>query len=301
MSRPTLPQLEAFVWVAELGTVHAAAGRLNVTQPTLSLRLRALQSGLPVPVLEPHGRGLRLTRVGHGFLRQARAVLDAHAELGRSAARPPLSGVLRIGLAEGFAVGCLPHLVPAFAERWPRLRPEWTVTTSAALEAGVLDATLDLAVLVDPIGDERLALIPLGAQPNVWAASAGLAARVAGSAASLARLTVISTPQPTSMHRNTLGWFARLNQAPGPFCLCTSVNAAAQLAAAGIGAGIFPARMVEAFRPAGALVALELPSPLPAGHVFVAHGAGRDTERAEAAAATIRQVTERLGYFAPAG
>jgi DNA-binding transcriptional LysR family regulator len=297
MSRATIAQLEAFYWVAELKSVHQAVVRLNLTQPTVSLRLRALQAGLSTPVLEAHGRGLRLTRAGHAYLRKTKLVLDAHAELGQTASRRPITGVLRIGLAEGFAVACLPHLVPAFAERWPRLQPEWTVTTSAALEAGVLNATLDVAVLVDPIGDPKLGLIPLGSQCNVWAGSPALASRAAASAADMAKMTVISTPPPTSMHRNTMAWFARLGQMPRPLCLCTSVNAAAQLAAAGIGIGIFPERMIEASCVQGTITPIALSSPLPPGHVFIAHRAGTEPDRVDAAATLINQVTRRLDYF----
>jgi DNA-binding transcriptional LysR family regulator len=41
------------------------------------------------------------------------------------------------------------------------------VTTSSALEQELVDGKLDLAVIVDPIGDRALRLMPLGAQPNV--------------------------------------------------------------------------------------------------------------------------------------
>ncbi len=306
MSRPTLAQLEAFFWVAELGSVHRAAARLGMAQPTVSLRLRALQAGLPAPLLEPHGRGLRLTRAGHAFRQDTAAVLEAHARLGRACGRPELSGTVRVGLAEGFAVACLPPLVPALAREHPLLRPEWTVTTSAALEAAVLDGALDVAVLVDPIGDLRLGLVPLGSQRNVWAGCAALAARVRDAPGAMAATTVITTPPPTSMHRNTVAWFAGAGEIPGPLCLCTSVNAAAQLAAAGIGVGIFPARMVEAVQARGApeggqLVPIDLPRPPPPGHVFVAHRAGGERDRADAVAGVIREVTGGMGYFDRAG
>src|SRR5258708_6946725 len=127
MSRITIAQIEAFYWVAELGSVHKAALKLNVTQPTVSLRLRQLEVELTAPVLERHGRGVRVTPSGHTFLAKARLVLDAYAQMQSSSPQNSIGGVLRIGLAEGFAVGCLPHLVPALARQYPLLRPEWTV------------------------------------------------------------------------------------------------------------------------------------------------------------------------------
>src|SRR3977135_669329 len=119
MGRITISQLEAFYWVAELGSVHRAASRLNVTQPTVSLRLRQLETELAAPVLEPHGRGVRVTHSGHAFLAKAKLVLDAYAHLHSAATPSAISGALRIGLAEGFAVARLPHLVPAPASGSP--------------------------------------------------------------------------------------------------------------------------------------------------------------------------------------
>ena len=297
MERFTIPQLEALHWVAELGTVHKAAARLGVTQPTVSLRLRQLEAALGAAVLEPHGRGVRVTRAGQTFLTKARLVLDAYAHL-RSAASPSaVSGAMRIGLAEGFAVACLPYLIPALARDYPLLQPEWTVTTSSTLEQSLIDGTLDLAVLVDPIGHRSLQLVPLGPQPNVWAASSALSSPMGVSPRALGRFTVITTPPPTAMYRNTMAWFAAAEQKPGPFCTCTSVNVAAQLVGAGIGIGVFPARMVEAYRSTGTIVPLDTDPPVPTGHVHMAVRVSTDPVRTEAVTQVFESVTRELGYF----
>jgi DNA-binding transcriptional LysR family regulator len=301
MGRITISQLEAFYWVAELGSVHRAASKLNITQPTVSLRLRQLEAELDTPVLEPHGRGVRVTLAGHAFLAKTKLVLDAYAHLHSAASPSAISGALRIGLAEGFAVACLPHLVPALASEYPLLRPEWTVTTSSALEQDLVDGNLDLAVVVDPVGDRALRLVPLGPQPNVWAGSPTLFLRAGASPRELSRFTVITTPPPTPMYRNTVAWFAAAEQKPGPLCVCTSVNAAAQLAAAGIGIGIFPARMIEAYHLAGTIAAIATDPPLPVGRVHVADRVTADQSRTEAVMRILQLVTRELEYFGPPG
>ncbi len=300
MSRITIAQLQAFYWVAELGSVQKAAVKLNLTQPTVSLRLRNLEAELTAPVLEAHGRGVRLTRAGHNFLGKARSVLDAYARLGSDAARNAISGTLRIGLAEGFAVACLPHLVPALARRYPLLHPEWTVTTSAALEPEVVAGNLDLAVLVDPAGHRDLRLVPLGLQPNIWAGSPRLRIRAGATPDELLRFTIISTPPPTSMYRNTAAWFAGTGQPLPALCVCTSVNAAAQLAGAGIGIGIFPSRMVEAYGAGEVIRAITTNPPPMTGRVYLAHRVNADAERADAVMAVLQRTTHQLSYFGPA-
>lgn len=297
MNRVSIAQLEAFYWVAELGSVHRAATHLNVTQPTLSLRLRKLEAELVAPVLERHGRGVRVSRAGHAFLTKVKSVLDAYGHLHKASAPAAVDGRIRIGLAEGFAVACLRHLVPALAKQYPLLRPEWTVTTSSALEQELLQGNLDLAILVDPVGDRALRLVPLGPQSNVWAATSALAKRMGTSPRALSRFTVITTPPPTSMYRNTIAWFASARQKLGPLCICTSVNAAAQLVAAGIGIGIFPRRMIEAYRPSGALAALVIKPSLAVGRVYLAHHVTADAERIEAIMRVIEGITASLNYF----
>lgn len=296
MNRISIAQLEAFYWVAELGSVHRAAAQLNVTQPTLSLRLRKLEAELATPVLERYGRGVRVSRAGHAFLAKVKPVLDAYGHLHKGGT-PAVEGRIRIGLAEGFAVVCLRHLVPALAGQYKLLRPEWTVTTSSALEQDLLHGNLDLAVLVDPVGDRALRLAPLGPQTNVWAAAAALAKRIGTSPRTLSRLTVITTPPPTSMYRNTIAWFSSARQKPGPLCICTSVNAAAQLVAAGIGVGIFPKRMIDAYRPSGAIAVIATKPQLTVGRVYLAHHVTADADRIEAVMRVIEGVTANLNYF----
>ena len=297
MNRVSIAQLEAFYWVAELGSVHRAAAHLNVTQPTLSLRLRKLEAELASPVLERYGRGVRLSRAGHAFLAKVKPVLDAYGSLQKAGSPAAVEGRIRIGLAEGFAVACLSHLVPALATQYTLLRPEWTIATSSGLEQELLQGNLDLAVLVDPIGDRALRLVPLGPQINVWAAPTPLARRMGTSRHAMSRLTIITTPPPTSMYRNTIAWFSSARQKPGPLCICTSVNAAAQLVAAGIGVGIFPKRMVEAYRPSGALAVIAAKPQLAAGRVYLAHHVTADADRIEAIMRVIEGVTAKLNYF----
>jgi DNA-binding transcriptional LysR family regulator len=101
------------------------------------------------------------------------------------------------------------------------------------------------------------------------------------------------------MYRSTVAWFAASGQKPGPLCVCTSVNAAAQLAGAGIGIGVFPTRMIEAYRPAGIIAAIATDPPLAIGHVYVADRVTADQGRTEAMMRILVRVTRELDYFGP--
>jgi DNA-binding transcriptional LysR family regulator len=80
-------------------------------------------------------------------------------------------------------------------------------------------------------------------------------------------------------------------------CVCTSVNAAAQLAGAGIGIGIFPARMLEAYHLAGTIAAIATDPPLTIGRVYMADRVTADQSRTEAVMRILERVTRKLDYF----
>ena len=56
-----LKQLEAFVWVADLGSFRKAADRLNTTQPNVSSRIALLEGAMKRKLMERDAGSVRLT------------------------------------------------------------------------------------------------------------------------------------------------------------------------------------------------------------------------------------------------
>ncbi|MFN4289558.1 MAG: LysR family transcriptional regulator [Permianibacter sp.] len=67
----TLRQLELFKAVAEFGGISEAARRLHVTQPTVSMQLKALADSIGEPLFDSRGRRLVLTPAGEALQRAA--------------------------------------------------------------------------------------------------------------------------------------------------------------------------------------------------------------------------------------
>jgi LysR family transcriptional regulator, low CO2-responsive transcriptional regulator len=82
----TLSQIRAFLAVQSTGSVHAAAGKLLVSQPSVSAAVAALARELGTALFERHGRGVRLTDAGEAFAPYAAQVLGL-LEQGRNAAQ----------------------------------------------------------------------------------------------------------------------------------------------------------------------------------------------------------------------
>lgn len=70
-----LKTMEYYVAVVEEGSITRAAERLHMSQPPLTVRLKALESELGVALLARHGRGVEPTAAGRVFADRARRLL----------------------------------------------------------------------------------------------------------------------------------------------------------------------------------------------------------------------------------
>ena len=76
----TLTQLEAFVLVARLGSVKAAASALGVTEPAVSGAQAALRQQLGDPLITKTSAGMSLTAGGERFVSIASQMVALAAE-----------------------------------------------------------------------------------------------------------------------------------------------------------------------------------------------------------------------------
>jgi DNA-binding transcriptional LysR family regulator len=264
--RPTTAQLETFYWVARLGSVKEAARHLHLAQPTISLRLQELEVQFQRPLFERAGRRLTLAPAGEALMTRAGSwmhELDGIRELIHGATQA--AGIVRIGLSETFAQVCLPSCMHRLAETFPAIQLDITIGTSGALEAQVVNRQLDLAFVVNPVGDPKLAIIQLGIQGVTWAASPRVKLprrKVAPSM--LEKIPIITNPHPSPMYRQIIDWFREDGIEPTILCNCTSVTVATQLVRSGLGVSLLPVKLIESFLKDASLVRLapeKQPSP----------------------------------------
>jgi DNA-binding transcriptional LysR family regulator len=264
--RPTTAQLETFYWVARLGSVKEAARHLHLAQPTISLRLQELEAQFRRPLFERAGRRLTLAPAGEALMTRAGSwmhELDGIRELIHGTSQA--AGIIRVGLSETFAQVCLASCMRQLGATFPAVQLDITVGTSGALEAQVINRQLDLAFVINPVGDPKLAMIQLGIQGVTWAASPRLKLpRRKVTPAVLAKLTIITNPHPSPMYRQIIDWFREDGIEPSILCNCTSVNVATQLVRSGLGVSLLPAKLIESFLKDASLVRLapqKEPSP----------------------------------------
>ncbi|MFC5186832.1 LysR family transcriptional regulator [Actinomadura harenae] len=147
----SLPQLRAFLTVAEEGSFSAAADALGVSQSAVSHSVATLERALGSPVLTRHGRP-QPTAFGDRILAHAHAAIAATAAICDLAAqRDGLpAGSLRLAAPPTVCQGLLPGLMIQWKADFPRVEIALFEGEDDEVADWLTRNTVDLAVLVDP-------------------------------------------------------------------------------------------------------------------------------------------------------
>ena len=119
-------QLAAFCAVVERKSFSQAAERLGVTQPAVSLQIRALEKRLGRQLLDRSGRRVEPTEAGRRLYRSAQRMLALEDQLLEDVAtvgEGELTGTLDLGASTGPAAIVLPLLLCEFQAENPDESP----------------------------------------------------------------------------------------------------------------------------------------------------------------------------------
>jgi len=131
-------RLKVFRVVARHLNFRRAAEELCLTQPAVTLQIKTLEQQLGVQLFDRSGVRIRLTTAGTVLLKYAVRIekLEAAAQAALSRHADSQRGELRIGASLTIAQYILPHLLGAFKQQHPLVRPcITTCNTEEVLEA----------------------------------------------------------------------------------------------------------------------------------------------------------------------
>ena len=117
-----LKQLRAFVYITRMGTLSRAAEALFLSQPSVSLQLKALERELGAPLIERTRRRITLTDAGEALYEIARPLVEGFENLDRefhAKTRGRHGGKLTVAAGSSTIQYLLPELVKAYRERYP--------------------------------------------------------------------------------------------------------------------------------------------------------------------------------------
>lgn len=244
--------------LAEHGTVTATAAALNYTPSAVSAQLRGLAEQLGVDLLEPDGRGLRLTPAGRVLVERSADLIrlweQIRAEVTEQADVD--SPVLRLcGFSTPMAA-ILPNLVTRLQVRWPHLLVRideadpatcFEMLLTDAADVAVIVATHDVPAAADPRFEQRALLSdPLDLLVRE---DHPMASRTSLDLATLATEKWITDRAGTAYHQLFLTACLAVGFVPNIAHHASEWDTAAALVATGLGIALIPrlARLPEGY------------------------------------------------------
>lgn len=164
-----LDQLRALTDVAEFGSFSAAARRLNLTQPAISLQIRELEARWGLRLIERTGKKAHATEAGRELIEHARRIAREceAAEATMRGLRDGWLGRVHISCTLTALMYDLPPVLRRLRTDHPRIELMVTnMSTRDSIEQ-VIQGTVDLALVTLPVKSALLRATPLRAQTCV--------------------------------------------------------------------------------------------------------------------------------------
>ena len=239
-----LGQLEGFVEAQRRGSITRAAEALDLTQPTLTARLRGLERELGTPLFVRGRRGVTLTAAGRRFLPRALAALEAirRGVADTRSAREARGGFLTLGLASDLAL----YLAPSALARFARTHPDVEVTVRSGRSRVVAEALradeIEIALVSQLVVLPELASRPLFTEdvPVVVGRGHPFAKRARVAVDDLAISGLVIRDPAAYLHTLTMSFFAEHGTAPRILMELDNTEACKRVVLAGFGAALLP-------------------------------------------------------------
>lgn len=146
----SLKQIRYFIAAAETGQVSHAAVELNVSQSAVTAAIQQLETTLDMRLFDRNPGGVSLTAEGARFLLHAHNVMAAVEEAMRvpSTAHQAANGRVKVGVSYTVAGYFLPRHHARFQKNFPNVSLELFEAPRPAIEQGLVDGELDIAVIL---------------------------------------------------------------------------------------------------------------------------------------------------------
>lgn len=161
--------LRYFLTVAREQSFTKAAEQLNITQPTLSRQLAALEDELGAKLFDRGGRSITLTNEGVLLKRRALEIVDLEDKIvsefkGNSES---IEGKIAIGCGEFMAVETLAKICKRYREKYPLVQFALHTGTADAILDRMNKGLIDIGLFLEPVSTEGMDYIRIQGSPTI--------------------------------------------------------------------------------------------------------------------------------------
>lgn len=164
----TLRHLRIFLTVCQEGTATAAAKKLYIAQPTISVAIRELESHYRITLFDRIGRRLFLTDAGEQLRSYAQHIVSLLEEMEVRTQDWEETGTLRLGSSITIGTARLPGIVKQLQTLYPKLRVEVRIHNSDTVESAILSNEIDLGLIEGTRHSDKLTELPMGGDELIF-------------------------------------------------------------------------------------------------------------------------------------
>jgi DNA-binding transcriptional LysR family regulator len=242
-----LSYLATFRSVVELGSFSAAAERVGLSQPAVSLQMRQLERQLGTRIIERLGRRAMPTAAGAELLAHIGSIEAAVSDMRDGMARfaNGTVGRLRFGTGATACTYLLPPILRKLRKRFPEVEIVVTTGNTFDIAKAVEENRLDGGLVTLPATGRTLEVSPVLRDEFVAIALRDFSLPPRITPSSLADLPVLLFEPGGNTRRIADQWFARARTTLKPIMSLGSVEAIKALVGASLGCAIVPAMAIQ--------------------------------------------------------
>lgn len=205
--------LRYFLMVAKEQSFTKAAKQLNITQPTLSRQLAALEEKLGVKLFNRGGHSITLTNEGLLLKRRALELVDLGDKIVSEfkGNRESVEGKITIGCGEFIAVETLAKICKKYKEKYPLVQFAIHTGTTDNISEMMNKGLVDIGLFLEPVSTEGMDYIRMQGCDH-WVLSMrvddSLAKKEVITKKDLLKLPLI-LPERTNIQSELANWFGK--------------------------------------------------------------------------------------------
>ncbi|HGH7174532.1 TPA: LysR family transcriptional regulator [Bacillus wiedmannii] len=142
-----IENIEAFIYVCQLGSFNKAAEALYLTQPSVTARIQSLEREINIKLFHRNGNKISLTEKGEYFFPHAQKILQSYqeAKYGLQQVTPPYD--LVIGSALSISNNIFPEILPGFKSEFKDVRIKIVTGHSQDILQKVINKEVDFGII----------------------------------------------------------------------------------------------------------------------------------------------------------
>ncbi|MGY6251563.1 LysR substrate-binding domain-containing protein [Bosea thiooxidans] len=244
MTNLTFRQLRYVEALARHGHFGRAAEACSISQPALSMQIKAFEEEMGAALFERGGRQLRLTRFGEEIVSRAKDILRSLDELEgfARASRGGLVAKLRIGVIPTVAPYLLPGLIGELNRLHGGMDLHLRETLTPKLVQELNEGRLDMAIVALPVSEPSLTEVALFTESFVLVRPRGDKGKPVPSPAALREMRLLLLEEGHCFRAQALA-FCDIRQGsaqPRDLLDASSLSTLVQMVDAGLGVTLIP-------------------------------------------------------------